>query len=311
MGVAPEVGGGCAAADFSFPSDRPEVVSLEDLWAGEHRVCRVVAEVAEGTEEVDPASATQVCAPLTVTSPVAPEVERIDATCPFDGDGNAVAEPNLAPPAAYSTGEMGGRVLYHRADVLGARSPFTAVALYDKGCTIEMYFVSGVGAVARDALDAVLTDVPGAMAERSRRLDYEPLELGGPDVELRTPGQADNSGSVVAQLAIVRLGIDTEVVEGVEAASAMDRPAHVSTSPLPGGPGNSVFYGVDRAWELAPGDRIEVRVGDAVLRYEMIADPVTTSTGALELLGDHGDERITLVAPGNGGATFAAARRVP
>ncbi len=83
--------------------------------------------------------------------------------------------------------------------------------------------------------------------------------------EIDSPTTAGPAGPI-GQIRIPRLDLDLVMLEGADRASLQRGPGHLTGTPLPGQPGNSVIAGHRTTWgapfadldRLRPGDRIEV-----------------------------------------------------
>jgi sortase A len=88
-------------------------------------------------------------------------------------------------------------------------------------------------------------------------------------------------GEAFAQIRIAKIDLDATIIEGVRRRDLKKGPGHLSGSPLPGQPGNSVISGHRTTYgapfgsldELAPGDRIEVETAIGVHVYEVREAP--------------------------------------
>ena len=88
-------------------------------------------------------------------------------------------------------------------------------------------------------------------------------------------------GDAFAQIRIPRIDLDVTMVEGVRRRDLKKGPGHLSGSPLPGQPGNSVISGHRTTYgapfgdlnDLSPGDRIEVETAVGLHIYEVREAP--------------------------------------
>lgn len=88
-------------------------------------------------------------------------------------------------------------------------------------------------------------------------------------------------GQAFAQIRIPRIDLDVTMVEGVRRRDLKKGPGHLSGSPLPGQPGNSVISGHRTTYgapfgsliDVAPGDRIEVETAIGLHVYEVREAP--------------------------------------
>lgn len=117
----------------------------------------------------------------------------------------------------------------------------------------------------------------------------EPNSKSGRDDDAE-PDQATNLllkegegvlGEAFAQLRIPAIGLDVTLVEGVRRRDLKKGPGHLTGTPVPGQPGNSVISGHRTTYgapfgslnELAPGDRIEVDTAIGTHLYEVRESP--------------------------------------
>ena len=88
-------------------------------------------------------------------------------------------------------------------------------------------------------------------------------------------------GEAFAQIRIAKIDLDATIIEGVRRRDLKKGPGHLSGSPLPGQPGNSVISGHRTTYgapfgsldEREPGDRIEVETAIGVHVYEVREAP--------------------------------------
>ena len=99
------------------------------------------------------------------------------------------------------------------------------------------------------------------------------------------------------------LGVDKTVVEGVGLDQLKRGPGHYPETPLPGQRGNASIAGHRTTYgapfhnldKLAKGDRIEVTTVQGTFVYE-VADTKIVGIHDVDVLGDKGDNRLTLTA---------------
>ena len=121
-------------------------------------------------------------------------------------------------------------------------------------------------------------------------------------------------GDAIGRIVIPRIGVDFIYVEGVELVWLQEGPGHFPTTPFPGQPGNAALAGhrttykapFNRIDELQAGDPIEITTVQGTFRYEVLpqlvpeGEPpsahVIVGPGAVEILDDKGDNRLTLMA---------------
>jgi sortase A len=122
-------------------------------------------------------------------------------------------------------------------------------------------------------------------------------------------------GTPIGQITIPRIGADFYMVEGVDLKWLKEGPGHFPSTPLPGQAGNAAVAGhrttykapFNRIDELEPGDQITITTLQGTFPYEVMAQPPSTeggpalghrvvSPGAVDILDDKGDNRLTLMA---------------
>ncbi len=132
-----------------------------------------------------------------------------------------------------------------------------------------------------------LSDTPPIAADEAQ--PSEPTSISDPDDEAQ-PDQATNLllkegegvlGEAFAQLRIPAIGLDVTLVEGVRRRDLKKGPGHLTGTPVPGQPGNSVISGHRTTYgapfgslnELLPGDRIEVDTAIGTHLFEVREAP--------------------------------------
>ena len=123
-------------------------------------------------------------------------------------------------------------------------------------------------------------------------VEYEPVVVPGstpttiPPVDEPEPKfilreSQSEVGEAFAQVRVPKIDLDVAVLEGVRRRDLKKGPGHLTGSPLPGQPGNSVISGHRTTYgapfgdlnELVPGDRIEVETALGVHVYEVQEAP--------------------------------------
>jgi sortase A len=119
------------------------------------------------------------------------------------------------------------------------------------------------------------------------------------------------AGQAAARLTIPSIGLDEIVVTGVDADDLRQGPGLYDFAPLPGQPGNAAIAGhrttygapFHRLDELHRGDQIIVQTLQGTFTYEVFGQAIGEDIGhfivppdAVEVLDDHGDNRLTLTA---------------
>ncbi len=158
------------------------------------------------------------------------------------------------------------------------------------------------------ALPRVVRHISEAAGARSvaRLLD--------PEVEALLPLVYPGAGEAIARMIIPAIDVDEIVVAGVEVEDLRKGPGHYGTTPLPGQPGNAAIAGhrttygapFGRIDELAPGDEIIIETLQGRFVYRVLpggrgmagrtpGHRIVAPT-ALEVLDDHGDNRLTLTS---------------
>jgi sortase A len=130
-----------------------------------------------------------------------------------------------------------------------------------------------------------------------------------------------DDGDALARIEIPSIEVDKVVVRGVAVADLRKGPGHYNQTALPGNPGNSAIAGhrttygapFNRIDELAPGDEITVSSVQGDFTYRVLdpadafpdqlaevegvgAGHIIVDPGAVWVLGDFGDDRLTLTA---------------
>ena len=169
---------------------------------------------------------------------------------------------------------------------------------------------AGDGATDVDALDDPVIGETEPTSTEPPEVDENLLALLFPE-----------DGDALAKIEIPSIEVDKVVVRGVAVADLRKGPGHYSQTSLPGNPGNSSIAGhrttygspFNRVDELVPGDEITVtsvqgeftyRVMDPTIAYaddlgrvlEVGAGHIIVDPSATWVLGDFGDDRITLTA---------------
>lgn len=122
-------------------------------------------------------------------------------------------------------------------------------------------------------------------------------------------------GEAVAMLRIPAIDLEKAVVEGAGPAALRQGPGHYAATPLPGDPGNvgiaghRTTYGAPfgRLDELVPGDTVLLTTVRGQFRYEVTEPPRVVQPDDLGVLGNHGDDRLTLTTCN---PEFSAAERL-
>jgi sortase A len=142
-----------------------------------------------------------------------------------------------------------------------------------------------------------------------------PPEGPGEDPQPDLRALAPVRGEPVARIEIPSIGVDETVVFGISVADLRKGPGVFPDNPMPGTSGNSAiaghrttygapFHDLDR---VRPGDQIVVTTLQGEFTYEVMAHPAEGAPEAergyfivpaagVEVLDDHGDDRLTLVA---------------
>ncbi len=161
----------------------------------------------------------------------------------------------------------------------------------------QLWFTNLLTARDQSALAASLEqNFAVAVSNRVEEVPYEPIPdpvvdpipdpVADPDPDPGPPRillqEAEGpAGEAFAQIRIAKIDLDVTIIEGVRRRDLKKGPGHLSGSPLPGQPGNSVISGHRTTYgapfgsldELAPGDRIEVETAIGVHVYEVREAP--------------------------------------
>jgi sortase A len=134
----------------------------------------------------------------------------------------------------------------------------------------------------------------------------DPISSGETDATTTTigpPPPPPTEGDAMARIAIPDIGVDKIVVEGVSLDDLKRGPGHYPDTPMPGQAGNSAIAGhrttygapFNRIDELDNGDEILITTSQGSFRYEVSGQQIV-SPSQVEVLNDHGDNRLTLTA---------------
>ncbi|MEE8491408.1 MAG: sortase [Acidimicrobiia bacterium] len=161
----------------------------------------------------------------------------------------------------------------------------------------QLWFTNLLTARDQSALAASLEqNFAVAVSNRVEEVPYEPVPdpvvdpipdpVVDPDPAPQPPRillqEAEGpAGEAFAQIRIAKIDLDATIIEGVRRRDLKKGPGHLSGSPLPGQPGNSVISGHRTTYgapfgsldELEPGDRIEVETAIGVHVYEVREAP--------------------------------------
>ena len=153
----------------------------------------------------------------------------------------------------------------------------------------QLWFTNLLTARDQSALAASLEqNFAVAVSNRVEEVPYEPIPdpVADPDPDPGPPRillqEAEGpAGEAFAQIRIAKIDLDVTIIEGVRRRDLKKGPGHLSGSPLPGQPGNSVISGHRTTYgapfgsldKLQPGDRIEVETAIGVHVYEVREAP--------------------------------------
>jgi len=173
--------------------------------------------------------------------------------------------------------------------IRGAGWTFIWLGVYLMGfVAYQLWFTNILTARDQSALASGLEEHYEAV--EVEQIEYEPINVPGstpaptvPDPEPRFILQesASEVGEAFAEIRIPKIDLDVAVLEGVRRRDLKKGPGHLTGSPLPGQPGNSVISGHRTTYgapfgslaELATGDRIEVETALGVHVYEVQEAP--------------------------------------
>ena len=239
------------------------------------------------------------------------------APAPDAGDGSdapvaPISVPATAAPAASSAAPSGDP------------DP-AAPAPRQDGDSTAAGETAGAAPEGRDAEVAPLPAAPESLPEHQAvpHVVQQISEAAGarsvarlldPEVEALLPLVYPDNGEAIARMIIPAIDVDEIVVAGVEVDDLRKGPGHYGTTPLPGQPGNAAIAGhrttygapFGRINELAPGDEIIVETLQGRFVYRVLpggrgmagrtpGHRIVAPT-ALEVLDDHGDNRLTLTS---------------
>ena len=110
-------------------------------------------------------------------------------------------------------------------------------------------------------------------------------------------------GEPVGRIRIPRIGVDKVVVEGIGTEDLRKGPGHFDDTPLPGQAGNAAIAGHRTTYGAPFGDIDKLEPGDEIRVTTVLGEAVYTVAGTLivspeqvEVVGDYGDNRLTLTA---------------
>ena len=151
----------------------------------------------------------------------------------------------------------------------------------------QLWFTNILTARDQSALAATLDE--NFAAAVIEEVPYQPAVVTPPGEDPPPPDPArillqESEGSVgeaFAQIRIAKIDLDVTILEGVRRRDLKKGPGHLSGSPLPGQPGNSVISGHRTTYgapfgdlnDLDPGDRIEVETAVGIHIYEVREAP--------------------------------------
>jgi len=139
----------------------------------------------------------------------------------------------------------------------------------------------------RDEFDARLraateTTLP-ALDETTTSTTTDP-NAPAPTIAPPTPGGALDPvkpGEALGNISIDKIGVDFQMVEGVDLNYLQDGPGHFPGTPFPGQSGNAALAGHRTTWaapfnridELVPGDTITIETVQGLFTYAVVAPP--------------------------------------
>jgi sortase A len=93
-------------------------------------------------------------------------------------------------------------------------------------------------------------------------------------------------GEALGNISIDKIGVDFQMVEGVDLGFLQDGPGHFPSTPFPGQAGNAALAGHRTTWaapfnridELVPGDTITIETVQGVFTYAVIVPPGAAET---------------------------------
>ena len=122
-------------------------------------------------------------------------------------------------------------------------------------------------------------------------------------------------GEALGNVSIDKIGVDFQMVEGVDLAYLQDGPGHFPSTPFPGQAGNAALAGHRTTWaapfnridELVPGDSISIETVQGLFTYEVVQPEgvedgvghriiTPTQTEILDQPSDVGVNTLTLMA---------------
>jgi sortase A len=160
------------------------------------------------------------------------------------------------------------------------------------------------------ALDETTTTPPTTTDPNAPAPTVAPPKAAGPTAPVK-PGEA------LGNISIDRIGVDFQMVEGVDLGYLQDGPGHFPSTPFPGQAGNAALAGHRTTWaapfnridELVPGDAITIETVQGTFTYAVIAQPgageseqiahriiTPTQTEILDQPAEGGANTLTLMA---------------
>jgi len=173
--------------------------------------------------------------------------------------------------------------------IRGAGWTFIWLGVYLMGfVAYQLWFTNILTARDQSALASGLEEHYEAV--EVEQIEYEPITIPGstpaptvpdPEPNFILQESASEVGEAFAEIRIPKIDLDVAVLEGVRRRDLKKGPGHLTGSPLPGQPGNSVISGHRTTYgapfgalaELVAGDRIEVETALGVHVYEVQEAP--------------------------------------
>ena len=247
----------------------------------------------------------------------APKPDQDPTDAPDDVDNISASTPTEAI-APWSTNQkvmnLGGRALATAGVLLMMFAAYqvwgTAAIEWQAQRTLDAEFALQLPATEPLVLKSEPVDVIGVNDDviASQNDNAEP-EVDSPRVSTFMP----ELGQAAGRIEIPSIGLVKTFVEGTDRESLRKGPGHYRGTPRPGEPGNASIAGhrttngapFEDLDQLAVGDEIIVTTPDGKFVYTVDAHQESDGLGypfqivdpsAVEVLSDHGDNRLTLTA---------------
>ena len=267
---------------------------VDDLFA----VFPDLVAVPAGGEPLDPPPPVQInpSSSTTTTSGRPSTYDRSVALLRAEGLLSPEQESELGGggPLMLTKEQVDAIVAYERGLSAG-QTTTTAAGSGDAGRTCGSPVVSGA--------PTTTTPQPTTTSGVTASTTTTPADTTGESSTTTVDRTPVRPGDEIARLTIPAIDVDATLRQGVEVAQLQDGPGHYPTTPLPGRSGNVVVAGHRTTFthpfedldQLERGDQIIFETATGRFVYEVTGTQVV-DPDQIEVLGDHGDDRVTLIA---------------